>query len=97
MKRTNIYLSAEQLATLQALGDQRGQPMSELIREAIDEWLGGQGIRFLDEDEWARRFDALLARRRAASKRRSPSQTAVDRDVAAAVREVREARTARRR
>lgn len=97
MKRTNIYLSDEQLATLQALGDQRGQPMSELVRQAIDEWLRTQGIRFLDEDAWARRFDELLTRRRAVANRRSPSQAAVDEDVAAAVREVRRTRAARRR
>ncbi len=97
MKRTNIYLSDEQLATLQALGDQRGLPMSELVRQAIDEWLKAQGIRLIDEDEWARRFDALIARRRGAAQRRTPSPAAVDGDVAAAVREVRRAQAAGRR
>lgn len=96
MRRTNIYLSDAQLATLQALGDQRGVPMSELIRQAIDEWLEAQGVRVLGEDEWARRFDALVARRNV-GQGRSPSPAAVDRDVAAAVREVRRARAARRR
>lgn len=96
MRRTNIYLSEEQRTTLQALGDQRGVPMSELVRQAIDEWLRSQGVRVLGEDEWAQRFDALMARRKLALGR-SPSQTTVDRDVAAAVREVRRARAARRR
>lgn len=93
----NIYLSEEQLATLQSLGDQRGVPMSELVRQAIDEWLRSQGVRVLEEDEWARRFDSLLARRRKVARGRSPSPAAVDQDVAAAVREVRRARAARRR
>lgn len=96
MKRTNIYLSEEQLTTLQALGDQRGVPMSELVRQAIDEWLRSQGVRVLGDDEWARRFDALMARRKVA-RSRSPSPATVDREVAAAVREVRRARAARRR
>lgn len=97
MKRTNIYLSDQQLAALQALGDHRGQPMSELIRQAIDEWLGDQGVQILDEDSWTRRFDELLARRRTVAQSRSPSQAAVNDDVASAVREVRRNRTARRR
>jgi hypothetical protein len=97
MKRTNIYLSESQLATLQALGDQRGVPMAELVRQALDEWLAAQGVRVLGEDEWARRFDALLTRRRGAAGARPPSPSAVQNDVTAAVREVRRARAARRR
>jgi hypothetical protein len=97
MRRTNIYLSDAQLATLRALGDQRGLPMSELVRQAIDQWLTAQGIRVLSDDQWTGRFDALLARRRMIGGRRSPSPTAVGRDVAAAIREVRRARAARRR
>jgi hypothetical protein len=97
MRRTNIYLSEDQLATLQALGGQRGIAMSELVRQAIDEWLRAQGVRVLTEDEWGQRFDALLSRRRVAGGLRSPSPSTVDRDVSAAVREVRRARAARRR
>ena len=97
MRRTNIYLSDEQLATLRALGDQRDMPMSELVRQAIDEWLKAQGVRLLGDDEWVRRFDELLTRRRKIGQGRSPSPTTVDRDVAAAVREVRRPRTAHRR
>lgn len=96
MRRTNIYLSEDQLATLRALGGQRGIAMSELVRQAIDEWLRAQGVRVLTEDEWGQRFDALLSRPRLAGGRR-PSPSTVDRDVAAAVREVRRARAAGRR
>jgi hypothetical protein len=96
MKRTNIYLSEDQLTTLQALGAQRGQPVAELVRQAVDQWLESQGVRVLAEDQWVQRFDALLARRRA-GRRRPPSRAVVDREVAAAVREVRRARTARSR
>jgi hypothetical protein len=95
MKRTNIYLSEDQLSTLQALGDQRGQPVAELVRQAVDDWLRSQGVRVLDEGQWGRRFDSLLARR--VGTRRPPSSAAVDRDVSAAIREVRRGRAARRR
>jgi hypothetical protein len=95
MKRTNIYLSEDQLTTLQALGDQRGQPVAELVRQAVDEWLRSQGVSVLDEDQWVRRFGSLLGR--GAGKRRPTSSAAVDRDVAAAIREVRRGRAARRR
>jgi Ribbon-helix-helix protein, copG family len=97
MRRTNIYLAEDQIRALQALSDRRGAPMAELVREAIDEWLKSQGVQVLDEDEWAKRFETLLARRRAVGKRRSPSPTELDRDVAEAIREVRRTRAAGRR
>ena len=36
MKRTTIYLDDGQLAKLRGLGDQRGQPVAAMIRDAVD-------------------------------------------------------------
>jgi hypothetical protein len=37
--RTQIYLTAEQRARLDALGRQAGKPLAALVREAVDEYL----------------------------------------------------------
>jgi ribbon-helix-helix CopG family protein len=97
MRRTNIYLSDEQLATLRALGEQRGQPVAELVREAVSSWLESQGVRVLGEDEWTQRFEALLARRGRIAQEAGWSPEDVERDVNQAVSQVRRARRARRR
>jgi Ribbon-helix-helix protein, copG family len=97
MKRTNIYLDDEQLELLRGLGERRGEPVAVLVREAVDEWLRAQGARRVREDEWQRRFDALLRRRDRIARERGFDESDVERDVMAAVREVRRARTARRR
>lgn len=97
MRRTNIYLEEQQVDTLRRLGEQRGVPVAGLVREAIDAWLESQGVRVIDEDEWGRRFDALLARRDRIAREQGFPADDVERDVLAAVREVRRARTARRR
>ena len=97
MRRTNVYLEDEQLDTLRAVSDRRGVPVAELVREAIDAWLEAQGVRRIPRDEWERRFDALLARRNRTAHELGLSEEEVERDVMAAVREVRKARAARRR
>jgi len=97
MRRTNIYLGDEQLETLRLLGAQRGAPVAALVREAVDSWLAAQGVRRVEDDEWAQRFDALFEERRRISGERGFDPEQVERDVLTAVREVREARAARRR
>jgi hypothetical protein len=97
MRRTNIYLEEGQLATLQALGERRGVPVAQLVREAVDVWLEAQGVRRVSRDEWERRFDELLERRRRIAAEGGFSEEDVERDVMEAVREVRKARAARRR
>jgi hypothetical protein len=97
MRRTNIYLDEEQLESLQALSERRGQPVASLVREAIDQWLAGKGVRRIPEDEWQRRLSALLQRRARIAEAEGFSQEEVERDVMEAVREVRKARAARRR
>jgi hypothetical protein len=97
MKRTNIYLAEDELAALQVLGRRQGRPVAALVREAIDQWLEGQGVRPIDEAEWSQRFVQLLGRRRRLAAEAGWTQEDVDRDVARAVAEVRKARTAARR
>ena len=97
MRRTNIYLDDSQLATLRALAERRGEPVAVLVRRALDEWLAGQSVAVIGEDEWERRFALLLARRRANAEERGLDESSVEHQVAIAVREVREARAARRR
>lgn len=38
--RTQIYLTAEQRERLDALGHREGKALAELVREAVDEYLG---------------------------------------------------------
>jgi Arc/MetJ-type ribon-helix-helix transcriptional regulator len=97
MRRTNIYLDDHQLDGLRRLAERRGRPVAELVREALDAWLDSQGVRAVPEDEWQRRFDDLLARRRGRARTRPVKPETVERDVLTAVREVRRARAARRR
>jgi Ribbon-helix-helix protein, copG family len=97
MKRTNIYLDDDQLERLRLVGERRGLPVAALVRQAIDSWLETQGVRVVTEDEWQRRFDALIERRRRAAAELGVDEERVRRDVALAVREARKARAARRR
>jgi hypothetical protein len=97
MRRTNIYLDDEQLASLRGLSDRRGQPVAALVREAVDDWLRRQGVRRLPEDERVRRFEALLRRRDEIWRELDVSEEEVEREVAEAIREVRRTRAARRR
>jgi Ribbon-helix-helix domain len=97
MRRTNIYLSDEQLAALRAVASERDVPIAALVRQAVDAWLESEGVRVLPEDEWQRRFDALLRRRDEVAAGLEVSEEDVEGDVMEAVREVRRARAARRR
>lgn len=97
MRRTNIYLSEEQLRALRSLGERRGTSVAGLVREALDSWLEAQGVRVVTEEDWERRFAALLSRRQGAARRNGSSAEEVERDVARAVSEVRRTRAARRR
>lgn len=96
MRRTNVYLDDRQLDLLRLLGERRGEPVAALVREAIDAYLEQQGIRRVEPDEWRRRFDGLVADRRRSAKERGLTEEHVERQVFEAIREVREARAARR-
>lgn len=99
MKRTNIYVTDRQASLLRRIGESRGRPVAELVREAVDSWLKAQGVREIPPDEWRQRFDALLEERRRIANEEGFSAAEVERDVLAAVHEVRRrrARPARRR
>lgn len=97
MRRTNVYLDEQQLELLRRVGELRGEPVAVLVREAVDAWLDAQGIRAIAPDEWERRFDDLVGRRRAIAEREGFDEQTVEDDVLAAVREVRRSRAARRR
>jgi Ribbon-helix-helix protein, copG family len=92
MKRTNVYLGTDQLERLRLLGERRGLPVAELVRQAIDSWLETQGVRAVTEDEWQRRFDALIERRRGVAAELGVDEERLRRDVALAVRDARKAR-----
>jgi len=97
LRRTNVYLDDRQLGLLRLLGETRGVPVAALVREAIDAWLESQGVREVPDDEWARRFDALMDERRRIWADLGISEEEAEHDIADAVREVREARAAARR
>src|SRR3972149_8060156 len=99
MRRTNIYVTDRQASLLRRIGESRGKPVAELVREAVDAWLTAQGAREIAPDEWKQRFDALLDERRRIAKEEGFSGPEIERDVLAAVRGVRRgrARPARRR
>ena len=97
MKRTNIYLDQRQLDLLARAAEDQGTSVAALVRAAVDAWIRARGLKALPPDEWQRRFAALMERRRAIARRRGFTQEEVDRDVMEAVREVRRARSARRR
>jgi len=96
MKRTNIYLEDAQLDLLGRVAEEQGTSVAFLVRSAVDQWLLRQKAKPIPDDEWRRRFDALMKRRRRIAKRLGLTQEKVDRAVMRAVREVREARRARR-
>lgn len=97
MRRTNVYLDERQIGLLRLLGRARGVPVAALVREALDDWLESQGVREVPDDEWRRRFDELMERRRQIWSDLGIPAEELERDIADAVREVREARAAARR
>lgn len=92
MRRTNIYLEDRQLTALKAVAESRGESVAALIRGALDKWLADQGVEVLGKDEWERRFDSLLSRRRSRARQEKFAEPDVEREVALAVQEVRAAR-----
>jgi Ribbon-helix-helix protein, copG family len=92
MQRTNIYLDERQVAALRSVSERRGESVAALVRSAVDAWLEKNGVREIPSDEWQQRFDALLDRRGRSARRLKPDPARVERDVAAAVAEVRSAR-----
>jgi len=96
MRRTNIYLADDELTALRLIGRRQGRPMAVLVREAVAAWLTAQGVQPIEDEEWARRFDLLLDRRRRTAAEAGWQPDDVERDVATTVEEVRRDRAAGR-
>lgn len=77
----------------------RGRSLGGLVDEALGEWLATRGIRLsqVRDEAWRRRLEAFIQRRRSLVEERGWTDEEVQSDVDVAVKEVREARAARRR
>ena len=77
----------------------RGQSVGGIVDEALSEYLAARGIRLspVRDDEWRRRIESTLEERRGRAEQGGWTDEQVATDVDAAVKEAREARTARRR
>lgn len=94
-QRTNIYLDKGQLLGLKTLGRARKQSVAELVRQAVDDLLQKEDIQSgprapADWEELWSQWDKLIEKRDRVQKEKGFSPEEVDRDVMAAVREVRE-------
>lgn len=74
----------------------RSQTIENVLVEAVDAWLTAQGIRLVRDDEWRRQFGEFLARRSDLADQNKWTDEEIEADIAAAVKEVREGRAARR-
>ena len=106
MKRTNIYLDEEQDRLLRHLSDEQGRSCTDIVREALNEYLTRRGMpsasrvvgprRSIPQEEWRSRLDAAVRRIRAGvSVDVSPEE--IEAEITAAREEVRRERAARRR
>jgi len=59
VQRTNVYLDEDQIRGLKHLAAEQGLSLAELVRQAVDRLLAGQGE--LDPS-WQERLDRLVAR-----------------------------------
>ena len=94
MRRTNIYLPEEKIAVLRHLAASEGQgtSVSDLIRQAIDQFLVGK---LKGDSPWGQRLDGLIERVRKDLPVGLPEEQIED-DVTAARAEDRQARARRR-
>jgi len=94
MRRTNVYLPDDKIAVLRHLAatEGRGSSVSDLIRQAIDQFLAGK---LASGAPWGQRLDGLIDRVRD----QLPAGVAaeeIEADVTAARAEVKQARARRR-
>ena len=105
MKRTNIYLDEEQARLLRHLSVEEGRSFTDIVRQALNEYLARRGMssesrvsgprRQIPEAEWQARFDAVLRRMRAGAPA-DESVEEIEAEITAAREEVRRERAARR-
>lgn len=77
-------LSARQRERLEALAQQRGVDVDDLVSEAVEDWLMQQR-----EADWQARLARLLERRRAIAQRSGYDQSEVELDVREALDDAR--------
>ena len=92
MKRTNIYLDDNQLSLLKHLAVEAGRSFTEMIRQAVQEFLDRyqKPESALSPEEWDRRLQHLLARLRGAVGGAAAEE--IEADVTAAVKDSRRRR-----
>ncbi|ADG07565.1 ribbon-helix-helix domain-containing protein [Kyrpidia tusciae] len=88
MQRTNIYLSQDQLRLLKHLAAAENKSVSDLVRQAVDEFLRE---RLKESSNWQAEMDALVKRVRSRVGQ-DISEEGIEGDVRAAKKEAREAR-----
>ena len=97
MKRTNIYLDEAQSRLLRHIAIEEQRSFTDLVREALREYLVRRGVpdpslvagprRAIPDQEWREHFDELLERIRSRSPAMSPEQ--IESEITAARQEVR--------
>ena len=93
MKRTNIYLEEEQLRLLRHIAVEEGRSFTQLVRQALVEFLERHRQTtepVLPSAEWDRRLEQLLTRVR--RRTRSFAAEEIEADITAASKEARRRR-----
>ena len=105
MKRTNVYIDEEQLRVLRHVAVETGRSFTEIVREALNEYMKRRGVesasrvigprRTMSDEEWRSRFDSVLERIRAGLPQDlNPEE--IEAEITEAWREVREQKAVRR-
>src|SRR5437870_3703665 len=104
MKRTNIYLDEDQDRTLRHLAVEEARSFTDIVREALNEYLTRRGLaaassvtgprRSIPERDWQFRFRSVLERMRTAAMTDEKSDD-VEAEITAAWEEARSERLAR--
>lgn len=105
MKRTNVYLDEEQARLLRHLSVEEGRSFTDLVREALNEYLARRGIqaesrvigprRSIPEQTWRSQLSAALERIRAGIPPGLGAEE-IESEITAAHDEARRERAARR-
>ena len=98
MKRTNVYLDEEQARTLRHLAVEEGRSFTDLVREALDEYVSRRGLNSIvhaippretiSPAEWRARFLAALDQVHAGAPAPDESEQ-IEREITAAHTEAR--------
>jgi hypothetical protein len=105
VKRTNVYLDEEQARLLRHLAVEEGRSFTDIVREALNDYLAQRGLpstsrvagprRLIPADKWRSRLTDAVQRVRA-SRPADLSSDEIDSEITAARAEVRRERIKRR-